>query len=264
MQSQGQLKITAFNINDSVTKSKFDNLYGCRESLLSALKQACNLMIAGKVALVFGYGDVGKGCAQALRGQGATVMIAEIDPICALQAAMEGYRVVTIDDVAEQLDLVVTATGNYQVLTLAHMQRLKQMAIVCNIGHFDCEIDIDALRQFAWTNVKPQVDMVHLPNGKNIILLAEGRLVNLGCASGHPSFVMSTSFCNQILAQMELFIHAKKYQADVYILPKQLDEEVARLHLDKIGAKLTILNQEQADYIGVDIKGPYKNQRYRY
>ena len=264
MQSQGQLKITAFNINDSVTKSKFDNLYGCRESLLSALKQACNLMIAGKVALVFGYGDVGKGCAQALRGQGATVMIAEIDPICALQAAMEGYRVVTIDDVAEQLDLVVTATGNHQVLTLAHMQRLKQMAIVCNIGHFDCEIDIDSLRQYAWTNVKPQVDMVHLPNGKNIILLAEGRLVNLGCASGHPSFVMSTSFCNQILAQMELFTHAKKYQVEVYILPKQLDEEVARLHLDKIGAKLTTLNQEQADYIGVDIKGPYKNQRYRY
>jgi adenosylhomocysteinase len=264
MQAQGQLKITAFNINDSVTKSKFDNLYGCRESLLSALKQACNLMIAGKVALVFGYGDVGKGCAQALRGQGATVMIAEIDPICALQAAMEGYRVVTIDDVAEQLDLVVTATGNHQVLTLAHMQRLKQMAIVCNIGHFDCEIDVESLRAFPWVNVKPQVDVVHLPNGKNIILLAEGRLVNLGCASGHPSFVMSTSFCNQILAQMELFIHAKKYQADVYILPKQLDEEVARLHLDKIGAKLTILNQEQADYIGVDIKWPYKNQRYRY
>lgn len=264
MQAQNRLKITAFNINDSVTKSKFDNLYGCRESLLSALKQACNLMIAGKVALVIGYGDVGKGCAQALRGQGATVMIAEVDPICALQAAMEGYRVVRIDDIAEKLDLVVTATGNHKVLTIAHMQRLKSMAIVCNIGHFDCEIDVESLKAFPWTNVKPQVDMVHLPNGKNIILLAEGRLVNLGCASGHPSFVMSTSFCNQILAQIELFKHAKNYQAQVYILPKQIDEEVARLHLDKIGAKLTTLSQEQADYIGVAIKGPYKNQRYRY
>lgn len=264
MQAKGQLKITAFNINDAVTKSKFDNLYGCRESLLSALKQACNLMIAGKVALVIGYGDVGKGCAQALRGQGATVMIAEIDPICALQAAMEGYRVVKLDDIAEQLDLVVTATGNHKVLTLPQMQRLKPMAIVCNIGHFDCEIDVDSLKQFPWTNVKPQVDIVHLANDKKIILLAEGRLVNLGCASGHPSFVMSTSFSNQILAQIELFRHAKKYQTEVYILPKQLDEEVAKLHLEKIGAKLSVLSQEQADYIGVDIAGPYKNERYRY
>ena len=264
MHAKVQLKITAFNINDAVTKSKFDNLYGCRESLLSALKQACNLMIAGKVALVIGYGDVGKGCAQALRGQGATVMIAEIDPICALQAAMEGYRVVQLDEVAEQLDLVVTATGNHKVLTLALMQRLKPMAIVCNIGHFDCEIDVASLKQFLWTNIKPQVDMVHFPNGKKIILLAEGRLVNLGCASGHPSFVMSTSFSNQILAQIELFQYAQRYQAEVYLLPKQLDEEVARLHLEKIGAKLSTLSQAQADYIGVDINGPYKHERYRY
>lgn len=264
MAKNGQLKIPAINVNDAVTKSKFDNLYGCRESLLDGLKRATDVMVAGKVALILGYGDVGKGCAQALRGQGATVYIAEIDPICALQAAMEGYRVVTLDDVAEQVDIVVTATGNFHVVTHAHMQRMKNQTILCNIGHFDSEIDIQSLRKYEWENIKPQVDHVIFPDGKRIILLAEGRLVNLGCATGHPSFVMSASFTNQVLAQIELFQHAEKYQNQVYVLPKHLDEKVAYLHLARIGAKLTQLTAEQAKYIGVDIKGPFKPDHYRY
>lgn len=258
------LKIPAINVNDAVTKSKFDNLYGCRESLLDGLKRATDVMIAGKVALILGYGDVGKGCAQALRGQGASVLISEIDPICALQAAMEGYRVVTLDDVAEQVDIIVTATGNYHVVTHEHMRRLRNQAIVCNIGHFDSEIDIASLRQYPWENIKPQVDHVIFPDGKRIIILAEGRLVNLGCATGHPSFVMSASFTNQVLAQIELFLHANQYENDVYVLPKHLDEKVARLHLQRIGAKLTQLSSTQANYIGVPIDGPYKPLHYRY
>ncbi|WP_408606896.1 adenosylhomocysteinase [Legionella clemsonensis] len=264
MAKKGQLKIPAINVNDSVTKSKFDNLYGCRESLLDGLKRATDVMIAGKIALILGYGDVGKGCAQALRGQGATVWISEIDPICALQAAMEGYRVVTLDDVAEQVDIVVTATGNYHVVTHDHMLRMKHQAILCNIGHFDSEIDIQSLRQYTWENIKPQVDHVIFPNGKRLIVLAEGRLVNLGCATGHPSFVMSTSFTNQVLAQIELFQHSQNYDNQVYVLPKHLDEKVARLHLARIGAKLTKLTQEQAAYLGVSIDGPYKSDHYRY
>ncbi len=258
------LKIPAINVNDAVTKSKFDNLYGCRESLLDGLKRATDVMVAGKLALVLGYGDVGKGCAQALRGQGACVMIAEIDPICALQAAMEGYRVVTLDDVAEQVDIVVTATGNYHVVTHDHMCRMKNQAILCNIGHFDSEINIQSLRQYTWENIKPQVDHVIFPDGKRIILLAEGRLVNLGCATGHPSFVMSASFTNQVLAQIELFKNSSNYDNQVYVLPKSLDEKVARLHLGRIGAKLTQLSDEQANYIGVNIHGPYKSDHYRY
>lgn len=258
------LKMPAINVNDSVTKSKFDNLYGCRESLLDGIKRATDVMIAGKVVLILGFGDVGKGCAQALRGQGATVWVAEIDPICALQAAMEGYRVVRLDDVAEVVDIVVTATGNYHVVTHEHVLRMKNQAILCNIGHFDSEIDIQSLRQYAWENIKPQVDHVIFPDNKRIIILAEGRLVNLGCATGHPSFVMSASFSNQVLAQIELFQHAASYDNEVYVLPKQLDEKVARLHLDRIGAKLTALTQEQAEYIGVPALGPYKSERYRY
>ncbi|WP_197723130.1 adenosylhomocysteinase [Legionella jordanis] len=264
MAKKGELKIPAINVNDSVTKSKFDNLYGCRESLLDGLKRATDVMVAGKVALILGYGDVGKGCAQALRGQGATVWISEIDPICALQAAMEGYRVVTLDDVAEQVDILVTATGNYHVVTHDHMVRMRNQAILCNIGHFDSEIDIQSLRQYEWENIKPQVDHVIFPNGKRIIILAEGRLVNLGCATGHPSFVMSSSFTNQVLAQIELFQNAEQYEQQVYVLPKHLDEKVARLHLARIGAKLTRLSQEQADYIGVSVDGPYKPSHYRY
>ncbi len=264
MAKNGQLKMPAINVNDAVTKSKFDNLYGCRESLLDGLKRATDVMVAGKVALILGYGDVGKGCAQALRGQGATVYIAEIDPICALQAAMEGYRVVTLDDVAEQVDIVVTATGNFHVVSHAHMLRMKNQAILCNIGHFDSEIDIQSLRQYEWDNIKPQVDHVIFPDGKRIILLAEGRLVNLGCATGHPSFVMSASFTNQVLAQIELFQHTEKYQHQVYVLPKHLDEKVAHLHLGRIGAKLTQLTAEQAKYIGVNVQGPYKPDHYRY
>lgn len=260
----GDLKIPAINVNDSVTKSKFDNLYGCRESLLDGLKRATDVMIAGKIALVLGYGDVGKGCAQALRGQGATVFIAEIDPICALQAAMEGYRVVTLDDVAEQIDIVITATGNYHVVTHEHVKRMRHQAILCNIGHFDSEIDVQSLRQYPWENIKPQVDHVIFPDGKRIILLAEGRLVNLGCATGHPSFVMSASFTNQVLAQIELFQQAECYEKQVYVLPKLLDEKVARLHLGRIGATLTQLSKEQAQYLGVDVKGPYKPEHYRY
>ncbi|HAT1867388.1 TPA: adenosylhomocysteinase [Legionella pneumophila] len=264
MAKHGHLKIPAINVNNAVTKSKFDNLYGCRESLLDGLKRATDVMIAGKVALILGYGDVGKGCAQALRGQGATVLVAEIDPICALQAAMEGYRVVTLDDVAEQVDIVVTATGNYHVVTHDHMKRMRNQAILCNIGHFDSEIDIQSLKQYQWENIKPQVDHVIFPDGKRIIILAEGRLVNLGCATGHPSFVMSASFTNQVLAQIELFQNSSQYQNQVYVLPKVLDEKVARLHLGRIGAKLTQLSSEQADYIGVDKNGPYKPDHYRY
>lgn len=264
MAKKGQLKMPAINVNDSVTKSKFDNLYGCRESLLDGIKRATDVMIAGKVALILGYGDVGKGCAQALRGQGAVVWIAEIDPICALQAAMEGYRVVTLDDVADQVDIVVTATGNYHVVAHDHMLRMKNQAILCNIGHFDSEIDIQSLRQYEWENIKPQVDHVIFPDGKRIIVLAEGRLVNLGCATGHPSFVMSASFSNQVLAQMELFKNHESYDNQVYVLPKHLDEKVASLHLGRIGAKLTKLTPEQAKYIGVDVKGPFKPDHYRY
>ncbi|KTD66410.1 adenosylhomocysteinase [Legionella shakespearei] len=264
MAKQGHLKIPAINVNDAVTKSKFDNLYGCRESLLDGLKRATDVMIAGKLAVILGYGDVGKGCAQALRGQGATVLIAEIDPICALQAAMEGYRVVTLDDVADQVDIVVTATGNYHVVTHDHMKRMRNQAILCNIGHFDSEIDIHSLKQYQWENIKPQVDHVIFPDGKRIIILAEGRLVNLGCATGHPSFVMSASFTNQVLAQIELFKNSDQYKCQVYVLPKLLDEKVARLHLARIGAKLTQLTSEQAEYIGVDKKGPYKPEHYRY
>lgn len=264
MARHGKLKMPAFNVNDSVTKSKFDNLYGCRESLLDGLKRATDVMIAGKVALIMGYGDVGKGCAQALRGQGATVWIAEIDPICALQAAMEGYRVVTLDEVAEQVDIVVTATGNYHVVTHEHVKRMRNQAILCNIGHFDSEIDIQSLRQYPWETIKPQVDHVIFPDGKRVIILAEGRLVNLGCATGHPSFVMSASFTNQVLAQIELYQHGDQYQNQVYVLPKLLDEKVARLHLSRIGAKLTQLTEKQANYIGVHVDGPFKPEHYRY
>ena len=261
---QDQLPFPAINVNDSVTKSKFDNLYGCRESLVDGIKRATDVMIAGKVALVLGYGDVGKGCAQSLRGLGATVWVTEIDPICALQAAMEGYRVVRIDDVCNQIDIFVTATGNLSVIQHAHMLRMKHEAIVCNIGHFDNEIDVASLERYQWEAIKPQVDHVIFPDGKRIILLAKGRLVNLGCATGHPSFVMSNSFTNQILAQIELFTKGEKYHNDVYVLPKNLDEKVARLHLNRIGAKLTQLTEQQANYINVDMSGPYKPDHYRY
>ncbi|MFH0350461.1 MAG: adenosylhomocysteinase [Chromatiales bacterium] len=264
MAKTGALKVPAFNVNDSVTKSKFDNLYGCRESLMDGLKRATGVMIAGKIAVVLGYGDVGKGCAQALKGLGATVWIAEIDPICALQAAMEGYRVVRMNDVAARGDIFVTATGNIRVITHDHMRAMKDQTIVCNIGHFDSEIDVASLRQYRWDNVKPQVDQILFPDGKRIILLAEGRLVNLGCAAGHPSFVMSASFSNQVLAQIELWNNFKSYQNRVYTLPQHLDEKVARLHLAKVGADLTVLTQEQAEYIGVSIEGPYKPEYYRY
>jgi adenosylhomocysteinase len=264
MEKTGELPFPAINVNDSVTKSKFDNLYGCRESLVDGIKRATDVMVAGKIALVMGYGDVGKGCAQSLRGLGATVWVTEVDPICALQAAMEGYRVVTMDEAASQADIFVTATGNLHVITHDHMARMKDQSIVCNIGHFDNEIDVAGLRQHQWENIKPQVDHIIFPDGKRIILLAEGRLVNLGCATGHPSFVMSNSFSNQVLAQMELWQNPDKYENKVYVLPKHLDEEVARHHLDKIGARLTTLTQEQAAYIGVDVNGPYKPDMYRY
>jgi len=264
MAKAGTLKVPAFNVNDSVTKSKFDNLYGCRESLLDGIKRATDVMIAGKICVVVGYGDVGKGCAQAYRGMGATVMVTEIDPICALQAAMEGYRVVTMEDVAALGDIFVTTTGNKDVITSAHMEKMKNEAIVCNIGHFDSEIDIAGIKKHEWDNIKPQVDHVIFPDGKRIIVLAEGRLVNLGCATGHPSFVMSASFTNQVLAQIELWKNSANYDNDVYVLPKILDEKVARLHLEKIGANLTVLTQEQADYIDVPVDGPYKPDHYRY
>lgn len=264
MEKEGTLRFPAINVNDSVTKSKFDNLYGCRESLVDGIKRATDVMVAGKIALVCGYGDVGKGCAQSLRGLGATVWVTEIDPINALQAAMEGYRVVTIDDAASKADIFVTATGNYHVISHEHMLAMKDQAIVCNIGHFDNEINVASLQQYQWENIKPQVDHIVFPDGKRLILLAEGRLVNLGCATGHPSFVMSNSFTNQVLAQMELWNNNKNYENRVYVLPKILDEKVARLHLQKIGAKLTILTQQQADYIGVPVTGPYKPDHYRY
>ncbi len=267
MASKGELWCPAINVNDSVTKSKFDNIYGCRESLIDGIKRATDVMIAGKIAVVCGYGEVGKGCAQALKGMGATVWVTEIDPICALQALMEGFRVVNLDDpgICEQADIFVTATGNINVIRHDHMLRMKNNAIVCNIGHFDSEIDVASLRKYRWENIKPQVDRVVFPDGKGIILLAEGRLVNLGCATGHPSFVMSCSFTNQTVAQIELWNHAEKYEkGKVYMLPKHLDEEVARLHLEKLGARLTKLTPEQAEYIGVPIEGPYKPDHYRY
>jgi adenosylhomocysteinase len=264
MAKEGRLAFPAFNVNDSVTKSKFDNLYGCRESLVDAIKRATDVMIAGKVAVVCGYGDVGKGCAQALRALSAQVWITEIDPICALQAAMEGYRVVSMDYAADKADIFVTATGNFHVITHEHMKRMKDQAIVCNIGHFDNEIEVAALRQYAWDNIKPQVDHVIFPDGKRIILLAEGRLVNLGCGTGHPSYVMSSSFANQVLAQIELFSETSKYPVGVYVLPKHLDEKVARLQLSKLGAELTQLTDVQARYIGVSKQGPYKVDQYRY
>lgn len=260
----GTLLFPGMNVNDSVTKSKFDNLYGCRESLVDGIKRATDVMIAGKIAVVCGYGDVGKGSAQSLRGLGATVWITEIDPICALQAAMEGYRVVTLDEAAPLADIFVTTTGNKDIICHDHMAAMKDQAIVCNIGHFDNEIDIASLDQYQWENIKPQVDHIIFPDGKRIIMLAEGRLVNLGCATGHPSFVMSASFTNQVLAQIEIFTKPDEYPVGVYILPKKLDEEVARLHLAKIGAHLTELSKEQADYIGVSVEGPYKPEHYRY
>ncbi|RTZ73600.1 MAG: adenosylhomocysteinase [Gammaproteobacteria bacterium] len=264
MEEKGELAFPAFNVNDSVTKSKFDNLYGCRESLVDGIKRATDVMIAGKICVVLGYGDVGKGCAQSLRGLGATVWVTEIDPICALQAAMEGYRVVTMEEAAPLGDIFVTATGNFHVIDHDHMAAMKDEAIVCNIGHFDNEIDVASLEKYEWEEIKPQVDHVIFPDGKKIILLAKGRLVNLGCATGHPSFVMSNSFTNQVLAQMELFNHPNRYEKKVYVLPKKLDEEVARLHLDKIGVHLSRLTPEQAEYIGVPVEGPYKPDHYRY
>ncbi len=264
MAKAGELNVPAFNVNDSVTKSKFDNLYGCRESLMDGIKRATDVMIAGKVAVVLGYGDVGKGCAQAFKGLGATVWVTEVDPICALQAAMEGYRVVTMDDVASKADIFVSATGNYHVIQHKHMLEMKDQAIVANIGHFDNEIDVASLKQYTWENIKPQVDHIVLPSNNRIILLAEGRLVNLGCATGHPSFVMSNSFTNQVMAQLELWEHNDKYDNKVYTLPKHLDEQVARLHIDKLGVNLTTLTAEQAKYISVSVDGPYKPEHYRY
>lgn len=264
MAKKGTLKMPAINVNDSVTKSKFDNLYGCRESLLDGIKRATDVMIAGKIAVVAGFGNVGKGSAAALRGQGAHVVVTEIDPICALQACMEGYRVITMEEGAEIGDIFVTTTGNKDVITVDHMRKMKDRAIVCNIGHFDNEIEVAALRNMKWNNIKPQVDEVIFPDGKRIILLAEGRLVNLGCATGHPAFVMSASFSNQVLAQIELWKNHGKYENKVYLLPKDLDEKVARLHVEKLGAKLTVLTKDQAEYISVDVKGPYKPDDYRY
>ena len=264
MAKEDRLKVPAINVNDSVTKSKFDNLYGCRESLVDGVKRATDVMIAGKVAVVCGYGDVGKGSAESLRSQGARVLVTEIDPICALQAAMQGYEVVTMDEAASQGEIFVTATGNKDVITIDHMRAMKDRAIVCNIGHFDSEIQIAALDNLKWEEVKPQVDEVVFPDGKRLIVLAKGRLVNLGCATGHPSFVMSASFTNQVLAQIELWNNADKYGLDVYVLPKHLDEKVATLHLAKLGAKLTTLSQDQADYLGLKVAGPFKPEHYRY
>jgi len=264
MHKEKRLLFPAINVNDSVTKSKFDNIYGCRESLVDGIKRATDVMVAGKVAVVAGYGEVGKGSAQALRGLQAQVWVTEIDPICALQAAMEGYKVVTMEYAADKADIFVTATGNYKVITHAHMQKMKNNAIVCNIGHFDNEIDVASLKQYPWDNIKPQVDHIIFPDGKRIILLAEGRLVNLGCGTGHPSYVMSSSFANQVLAQIELYGNTAKYPVGVYILPKQLDEKVARLQLSKLGAMLTDLTDEQARYVGLPKEGPYKSDHYRY
>ncbi len=264
MVKAGTLMVPAINVNDSVTKSKFDNKYGCRESLVDAIRRATDVMMAGKVAVVAGYGDVGKGSAESLSSQGVRVMVTEIDPICALQAAMEGYEVVTMEEAAKRADIFVTTTGNKDIITMDHMRDMKEGAIVCNIGHFDNEIQTEPLRNLTWTNIKPQVDQIEFPDGKKIILLAEGRLVNLGCATGHPSFVMSASFTNQTLAQIELWKNAEKYENDVYVLPKHLDEKVAMLHLEKVGAKLSKLNKDQADYIGVKVDGPFKSDQYRY
>jgi adenosylhomocysteinase len=264
MAKEGRLKVPAINVNDSVTKSKFDNLYGCRESLIDGIKRATDVMVAGKAVVVCGYGDVGKGCAASMRGQGARVLITEIDPICGLQAAMEGYEVTTMDEAAPRGDIFVTATGNCKVITVDHMRRMKDRAIVCNIGHFDAEIEIAGLKNLKWHEVKPQVDEVEFPDGKRLIVLAKGRLVNLGCATGHPSFVMSASFTNQVLAQIELWGNPDKYERQVYVLPKHLDEQVARLHLGRLGVKLTELTAEQAKYIGVPKDGPYKPDYYRY
>ncbi|NOZ43313.1 MAG: adenosylhomocysteinase [Alphaproteobacteria bacterium] len=264
MEQEGRLTVPAINVNDSVTKSKFDNLYGCRESLVDGIKRATDVMVAGKVAVINGYGDVGKGSAASLRNQGARVLVTEIDPICALQAAMEGYEVVTMDAAAKLGDIFVTCTGNKDIITLDHMRDMKDRAIVCNIGHFDSEIQIAALENYQWEEVKPQVDEVIFPDGKRLIVLAKGRLVNLGCATGHPSFVMSASFTNQVMAQIELWHNAGNYDNKVYVLPKHLDEKVAALHLDKLGVKLTRLSQEQADYINVKVDGPFKPEHYRY
>ncbi|MCP4701418.1 MAG: adenosylhomocysteinase [Gammaproteobacteria bacterium] len=264
MMENGTLQVPAFNVNDSVTKSKFDNLYGCRESLTDGIKRATDVMIAGKVCVVLGYGDVGKGCTQAFRGFGATVWVTEIDPICALQAAMEGYRVVTMEEAADKGDIFVTTTGNIDVITHEHMQAMRDEAIVCNIGHFDSEIDIASLRKYTWENIKPQVDHVIFPDGKRLIVLAEGRLVNLGCATGHPSFVMSNSFTNQVLAQIELWQNHDKYENKLYVLPKHLDEKVARMHLERISAHLTKLTSKQANYLNLSVDGPYKPEHYRY
>ena len=264
MAKEDKLKVPAINVNDSVTKSKFDNLYGCRESLIDGIKQATGVMIAGKIAVVAGYGDVGKGCAASLKGQGARVLITEIDPICALQAAMEGYEVVTMEEAAPEADIFVTTTGNKDIITIEHMRAMKDRALVCNIGHFDTEIQVAALQNMQWTEIKPQVDEITFPDGKRIILLAKGRLVNLGCATGHPAFVMSASFTNQVIAQIELWQNSQNYENKVYILPKKLDEKVARLHLDKLGVKLTTLSKDQASYIDVPQEGPYKPEHYRY
>ncbi len=264
MEKNGELLFPAINVNDSVTKSKFDNLYGCRESLIDGIKRATDVMIAGKKCVVCGYGDVGKGCVQAFKGLGATIYVTEIDPICALQAAMEGYRVVTMDEAADKGEIFVTATGNVNVITHDHMVRMKNNAIVCNIGHFDSEIDVASLKQYKWDNIKPQVDHIIFPSGKRLILLAEGRLVNLGCGTGHPSFVMSSSFTNQVIAQIELYSNNSKYEKKVYVLPKQLDEKVASLHLKKLGAQLTKLTEAQSRYLNLDIDGPYKPDHYRY
>ena len=264
MVAKNELKVPAINVNDSVTKSKFDNLYGCRESLLDGIKRATDVMIAGKICVVIGYGDVGKGCAQAFKGMGATVLITEIDPICALQAAMEGYRVVTMEEAAPMGNIFVTTTGNVNVINHANMVAMQDETIICNIGHFDSEIEISSIREYEWDNIKPQVDHVTFPDGKKLIVLAEGRLVNLGCATGHPSFVMSASFTNQVMAQIELWDNYKNYKNDVYILPKALDEKVARLHLKKIGANITTMTKEQSDYLGIPVGGPYKPEHYRY
>ena len=264
MEKEGTLMVPAFNVNDSVTKSKFDNLYGCRESLVDSIRRATDVMMSGKVAIVAGFGDVGKGSAASLRQAGARVMVTETDPICALQASMEGYEVVLMDDTIGKADIVVTATGNKDIVTADHMRKMKDRSILCNIGHFDNEIQVDALRNYKWNEVKPQVHEIEFPDKKRIILLAEGRLVNLGCATGHPSFVMSASFTNQVMAQIELWNNSKKYEKKVYVLPKHLDEKVAELHLAKVGAKLTKLSNDQADYIGVSPQGPFKGDAYRY
>jgi len=264
MEKNETLKVPAINVNDSVTKSKFDNKYGCRESLVDGIRRATDVMMAGKVAVVAGYGDVGKGSAESLRNAGCRVLVTEVDPICALQAAMDGFEVTTMEDASERADIFVTATGNIDVITVDHMRSMKDRSIVCNIGHFDSEIQIESLKNYKWNNIKAQVDEIEFPDGKKIIVLAEGRLVNLGCATGHPSFVMSASFCNQVLAQIELWENSNKYKNKVYVLPKELDEKVAKIHLDKIGAKLTRLSEQQGKYINVPVKGPFKTKEYRY